>query len=89
MKKALVFLIVVLVFGFITWKMTHLAQIECHLCIEFNGNRKCTKALGPTEADARKEAQSTLCSNLASGVTEVVACGRAEQQDVTCATLEP
>lgn len=89
MKKPLLVIIILAAFGgFLTYKMLHLAEIQCSLCIEFNGKRQCSEAMGPTEDEARTEAHRNACAVLASGVTEVVACNRAEEQDIICQQAE-
>lgn len=88
MKKTLIALIVIAVFGILTWKMLHLAQVECAGCIRFGSKRECTNALGPDEAGAKEEAHRTLCARLTSGVTEVVACQRVELEDLVCKSLQ-
>ncbi len=76
--------IVLGIFVLVTWKMSHQAQVECNLCLEFNGRRECVTSTGP-DADATAEAaQSSVCARLASGVTEVVACGRLPRIDLKC-----
>jgi hypothetical protein len=73
--------------SFFTYKMFQLGAIECSICIKFKDAELCTKALGPSEEQAIEEAHRNACAMLASGVTEVVACNRAERTDSIC--IEP
>lgn len=89
MRKTLIISFIVLVLlGFLTWKMLHLAQKECSLCIEFKGDRKCLSALGPTDEQALEEAHRSLCAVMTSGVTDVVACQRLPREGVACKAVE-
>lgn len=85
MKTTLLVILILASFGgFLTYEMLKLGEIECSLCIEFKSQRHCSKALGPTEEEATDEAHRNACAILASGVTEVLACNRAQRQQIQC-----
>lgn len=70
--------------GLLVYQLVGEGSVECRVCVNFEGRRHCAKAVGPTEADARREAQSTACSRLASGVTESFACPNVPPEEVSC-----
>lgn len=84
MKWIIGIVIVLSLLALLTYKMTHLARLECSLCITFKELRRCTHALGPTNSEALDEAHRSLCAQMASGVTEVLACNRAPREDIQC-----
>lgn len=84
MKIVLTLLFIMIAGGVLSYKMLNLAQVECGLCVEFKGNRKCTTALGATDQEALDEAHRNACALLAGGVTEVLACQRVERLSVQC-----
>ncbi|MBN8555005.1 MAG: hypothetical protein J0L93_06130 [Deltaproteobacteria bacterium] len=85
MKKPLLIVTIVLILAaLLTYEMLKLAQIQCSLCLTFNGKRQCSKALGPTADAATEEAHRNACALLTSGVTEVVACNRVESEELSC-----
>jgi hypothetical protein len=84
MKKLITLVIVIMAAGILTYQMLNLARVECDLCIEFKGKRRCTTAFGATHEQALDEAHRTACALVASGVTEVLACQRLNRQNIAC-----
>lgn len=82
--KILISIIVLGLIGLLTYKMLSLGQVQCGLCVEFNGKRQCTKAYGPNRSAALEEAHRNACATLTSGVTEVLACNRSPDLKVEC-----
>jgi hypothetical protein len=58
--------------------------VKCRVCVTFKNQRKCGSAVGPSEAEARREAQNTACSQMAQGVTESFACPNVPPDEVNC-----
>ncbi|PIR23562.1 MAG: hypothetical protein COV44_02235 [Deltaproteobacteria bacterium CG11_big_fil_rev_8_21_14_0_20_45_16] len=83
-KSIIIIVIVTGLIGFLTYEMLSLGQVECRLCVEFNGKRDCPKALGPNEEEAIAEAHRNACAKLSSGVTDTLACNRSERTQVSC-----
>jgi len=83
-KTIIVVIIVAGLVGFLTYEMLSLGQIECKLCIDFNGRRDCPTALGPNEEEAIAEAHRNACAKLSSGVTDTLACNRSERTQINC-----
>src|SRR5262249_5709145 len=61
-----------------------LAQHACEVCIGYRGRNACRKADGASAEEARRTAADSACSELASGMTESLACKRTEPQSVAC-----
>lgn len=76
--------VVFVAFAWLTFKMMKLALVECSMCLIFEGKKHCQSALGPDETTALEEAHRSLCAQLTSGVTEVVACQRLNRDDISC-----
>jgi hypothetical protein len=85
MRKALVPAVIALALGVLMfWQLRGEASIECKVCLNFNGLRRCVTAVGPSEDQARAEAQNNACAQLAKGVTEAVACGKLQPYESAC-----
>lgn len=85
MKKwiSIIFIVTGLL-AILTYKMFGLAQVECSLCVNFDGRELCTKAHGVDEQAAIEEAHRNACSQLTSGVTNTLACSRVPGTHETC-----
>jgi hypothetical protein len=84
-KKRLVIAAIVLgVVGLLVYQLIGEAGVKCKVCVSFMGQRKCGTASGPTEVEARREAQNTACSQMAQGVTESFACPNVVPDQVSC-----
>ncbi|MEQ1946600.1 MAG: hypothetical protein ABL995_05395 [Bryobacteraceae bacterium] len=85
MKKpvllGIVFVVVIL--GVIIYSSMSMAGHRVEVCITFNGHTNCRTASGSTEDYARRTATSNACAEMASGVTESMACERTEPDKVT------
>lgn len=62
-------------------------QVECAVTIEFNGRTNSATASGASEAEAVKQAQTTACGPVASGMNESIACGNVIPVKKACRTL--
>lgn len=85
LKKSLITLAIILMLvGGLTYSMLSLAEVECSLCIHFKGQVVCETAFGPDRDAAIEEAHRAACAQVASGVTDALACNRAVQTDLSC-----
>ena len=57
---------------------------ECEVCVTFRGAQNCRKALGPTEADAKRTAQDNACGLISQGMTQSIACANTPPDSVVC-----
>lgn len=85
MKKAaligIVFLLVVL--AALYYSTANLAAHRVEVCMEFNGVTSCRIASGSTQEFALRTATTNACATISSGVTDSMACDRAEPKKVT------
>ena len=85
MKKAaligIVFLLVVV--GALYYSTVSLAKVHVEVCMDFRGQTSCAKASGPTEESTLRNATTTACATISSGVTDSIACGQATPKTVT------
>jgi hypothetical protein len=76
MKKPVLIGIVLalLVVGYIVYSSMNLASHRVEVCITFNGRTNCRTASGASEEYARRTATTNACADIASGVTDSIAC---------------
>lgn len=72
--KLLTFAVVVLFAGFLLWTTLGAQQVECQVCVVYNGQRNCATASNETEEAALAAAQTTACGPVAAGMNDVIAC---------------
>jgi hypothetical protein len=77
----------VLLIGFVVYSSFHVGGIRCETCITFEGRSACRAVDGATEQDARAAARTNTCAQLASGVTESMACERTVPSREDCHPL--
>ncbi|MEO8028170.1 MAG: hypothetical protein ABI823_16925 [Bryobacteraceae bacterium] len=63
-----------LVLGVLVYSTMNLAKARVEVCVEFEGRRACRTASGQDESLAMRTAQSNACAQVASGVTDSLAC---------------
>lgn len=85
MKKAaligIVFVIVVI--AAIYYSTANLAAHRVEVCMEFKGLTSCSTAAAATQEVALRNATTTACATISSGVTDSMACDRTEPKKVT------
>jgi hypothetical protein len=77
---AIGFLVVVLTLVVYTTMGT--SRYRCEVCIFFNGRSACRTAAASTEAQALRAATENACAEIASGVTDSIACESTPPQSV-------
>ena len=84
-RRAALAVVILALFGAWIWSgVAELTQVECEVCMVFEGRRNCSAGLGVDEREATQIAQSTACAPLAGGVTETFACSRTRPASVNC-----
>jgi len=85
MKKPVIvgIVFVVIFLGVIIYSSMNLAGYRVEVCMNFNGRSKCRRASGSTEEFARRTATTNACAEIASGVTESIACEQTVPAKVT------
>lgn len=82
--KYLMWLIVAGFAVLLMWNTMTSQQVECEVCVEFNGRRNCATASAASETQAAQSAQSTACGTISSGMAEAVMCGDVEPVSRRC-----
>jgi len=78
----------VLFVGFVVYRSFYVAGFRCDVCITFQGRQACRSVDGPTEHEALQGALTNTCAQLASGVTDSMACERTQPSKRDCRALE-
>ncbi len=81
MTWAIVIVLVVLV-GIILYSTLTLNRYECEVCMEFHGQVACRTAAGATRPEAIRTATENACAQIASGMTDSIACGNTSPQSI-------
>jgi hypothetical protein len=74
---------VLIVLGVIVYSSFNLAKYRLEVCMQFNGNSACRTASASTKEFALRTAMQNACAQIASGVTDSLACERSEPLKVT------
>ena len=59
-------------------------SVECEVCMNFEGRSACSIASAGSQEEAIRQAQTSACSTITSGVTEVVKCGGTIASSARC-----
>lgn len=71
----------------VIYRSLHVAGHRCEVCIRFDGRSACRTVEGPTELEARSGAINNTCAQLASGVTDSMACERTAPYQANCTAI--
>src|SRR5712671_4352967 len=74
--------------AFVVYRSFHTAGFRCTVCIAFREHQACRSVDGPSEREALAGAVTNTCAQLASGVTDSLACERTQPTTVGCTPLE-
>ena len=85
MKKPVLagIIFVLIVLGVIVYSSFNLAKYRLEVCVEFNGRTNCKTASAVSLEFAQQTATANACGEIASGVTETVACEHTPPTRVT------
>jgi hypothetical protein len=67
-------LFVVAVIGMVVLTTFSGNRVRCEVCMEFNGRRDCRTVQAATRDEALRNAMTTACTQIASGVIESSQC---------------
>ncbi len=85
MKKPV--LIGILIFaalmGLLLYSTLTLGGQRVEVCMQFGGHQSCRTASGSTKEQALRTALQNACAEIASGVTDSLACERSEPVKIT------
>lgn len=83
-KPVLVGLVLVaIIIGVLVYSTMSLAAHRVEVCITFNGRTSCRTASGSSKDFAQRAATTNACAELASGVTESMACDASPPSKIT------
>ena len=78
-------LIVILgVAALIGFGMRGISDVECEICLTWEGEQRCQIGQGSDQAAAVDRARTAICQILARGRADNIACGRKEPDSVEC-----
>jgi hypothetical protein len=72
------------VMGYVVYSSFYVGDVECEVCITFEGRDACRTVAGKTEADSTHGAVTNTCAQLASGVTDTLRCERTAPRKTEC-----
>lgn len=83
-KPVLLGIIFVVIFlAVIIYSSMNLSTYRVEVCMNFGGRSNCRTASGSTEEFARRTATTNACAEIASGVTDSIACEQTPPAKVT------
>jgi hypothetical protein len=84
MKKPVLvgILIVAVVLGIMVYSSLNLSSNRVEVCVQFHGVTNCKIARAATQEDAIRRAVENACGEIASGVTDSMACTRSEPSKI-------
>ena len=85
MKKPVVWIVIafVAIVGWLMYSsMKNVTGNRVEVCVNYHGAEACRTASGQTEAEARRTALDNACAQIASGMTDTVACQNTEPKSV-------
>jgi hypothetical protein len=77
MKPSVIAMIVLALAGFVgavVWSTVQGAEVECEVCLVFDGQETCRSGRGPTETEALAAAQQSACGGNTANMAEAIAC---------------
>lgn len=84
-RGAIISVIVILVVGGLAWyAMQGVDEVECEVCITFQGETVCRTGRGRDRDAAVYSAQTAACAVLAIGRELTIKCGNTEPTSVSC-----
>ena len=72
--------------GFVVWSSLNVGGVRCEVCVEFAGRQACRAVDGDSDKDTLAAARTNACAQVASGVTDSMACERAPARKSSCTT---
>lgn len=60
------------------------SEVECRVCMNWNGQQRCQESAGSTQAEAVDRARTAICQILATGRADNIKCGNQDPASVEC-----
>ena len=77
----------VLLFGVILYQTVAIRQVECNVCVDFEGRKKCLTVRGESEAEVIQTGKDNACSFVTVGRAEAFRCAGIPPASTECKTL--
>ena len=77
----------VLLFGVILYQTVAIRQVECNVCVDFEGRTKCLRVRGEDEAQAIQTGKDNACSFVTVGRAEAFRCAGEPPASTECRPL--
>lgn len=82
--KILLAVVFAAVVGYILFSPMQLGKVSCEVCMEFDGQKACRTARGPSRDEATATARDNACAQVAFGREDSIRCGNTEPASVRC-----
>lgn len=84
-RNVIITLIFVALVGGLMWSaLQGVDNVECEVCITFDGETVCRTGRGRDQEAAVNSAQTAACAVLAIGREETIRCGNTQPTSVSC-----
>lgn len=70
--------------GYILFSPMQLGKVSCEVCMEFDGQKACRTANGPSADEATVTARDNACARIAFGREDSIRCGNTAPASVRC-----
>ena len=77
----------VLLFGVILYQTVAIRQVECNVCVDFEGRTKCLRVRGEDEEQAIQTGKDNACSFVTVGRAEAFRCSGMPPASIECRPL--
>ncbi len=81
---ALIAFAIVVFMGAVVWTTVQGAEVECEVCLVFDGQEVCRLGRGPSETEALAAAHQSACGGNTSGMAESIACMNRAPERSSC-----
>ena len=77
-------LVLVPVVAIVVYSSFQVSEMECEVCMTFDGREVCRTVSARTKAEALRGAVDNACALLTSGMTNTIRCGQSEPTKTAC-----
>ena len=84
MRVAIGLLLAAVFFGALFYVTASETSVECTVCVHYGAGDNCATVSGPDRQQAMRQATTTACAPLTSGVTQGMECDRTPPRSATC-----
>jgi hypothetical protein len=70
--------------AYIAYRSAVIPEVECRVCVTFQGETTCRTAASGTREAAVESAQTSACGTLANGMAESIRCSNTTPDSAEC-----